>query len=51
MYPDWRGYPIAGFSPVRVANTYMGIFGRLRLGLSKERDEIATEESIFACRK
>jgi hypothetical protein len=48
LYPDWRGYLIAGFSLVWVANTYMGIFGRLRLDLRKERDEITAEESIFA---
>ena len=48
LYPDWRGYLIAGFSLVWVANTYMGIFGRLRLDLRKERDDITAEESIFA---
>ena len=48
LYPDWRGYLIAGFSLVWVANIYMGIFGRLRLDLRKERDDITAEESIFA---
>jgi hypothetical protein len=48
LYPDWRGYLIAGFSLVWVANIYMGIFGRLRLDLRKQRDEITAEESIFA---
>jgi hypothetical protein len=48
LYPDWRGYLIAGFSLVWVANIYMAIFGRLRLDLRKERDEITAEESIFA---
>jgi hypothetical protein len=48
LYPDWRGYLIAGFSLVWVANIYMAIFGRLRLNLRKERDEITAEESIFA---
>src|ERR1700677_4707326 len=32
-YPDWRGYLIAGFSLVWVANVYMGIFGKIRLDL------------------
>ena len=41
LYQDWRGYLIAGFSLVWVANIYMGIFGRLRLDLRKERDDIA----------
>jgi hypothetical protein len=48
LYPDWRGYLIAGFSLVWVANIYMAIFGRLRLDLRKERAEITAEESIFA---
>jgi len=48
LYPDWRGYLIAGFSLVWVANIYMAIFGRLRLDLRRERDEITAEESIFA---
>jgi len=48
LYPDWRGYLIAGFSLVWVANIYMAIFGRLRLDLRREREEITAEESIFA---
>jgi hypothetical protein len=45
LFPDWRGYLIAGFSLVWVANVYMGLFGRIRLDLRKERAEIATEEA------
>lgn len=48
LYPDWRGYLIAEFSLVWLANVYMAIFGRLRLDLRRERDEITAEESIFA---
>jgi hypothetical protein len=48
LFPDWRGYLIAGFSLVWVANIYMAIFGRLRLDLRKERAEITAEESICA---
>jgi hypothetical protein len=40
LYPDWRGYLISGFSLVWVANLYMGIFGRLRLEIKRERVEI-----------
>jgi len=40
LYPDWRGYLIAGFSLVWVANLYMSIFGRLRLEIKLERVEI-----------
>jgi hypothetical protein len=45
LFPDWRGYLIAGFSLVWVANVYMGIFGRIRLDLRRERAEIKTEEA------
>jgi hypothetical protein len=44
LYPDWRGYVIAEFTLVWIANVYMGIFGRLRLDLKKERLEISSEE-------
>ena len=40
LYSDWRGYLIAGFSLVWVANIYMSIFGRLRLEIKRERVEI-----------
>jgi len=45
LFPDWRGYLMAGFSLVWVANVYMGIFGRIRLDLRKERAEISTKEA------
>lgn len=44
LFPDWRGYVIAGFSLVWIANLYMSLFGRLRLGISHERIEIAAEQ-------
>ena len=40
MFDDWRGYVIAGFSLVWVANIYMSLFGLIRLDMKKERDEI-----------
>jgi hypothetical protein len=48
LFPDWRGYLLAGFSLVWIANAYMGLFGRIRLDLRKERDEINSEEAAFA---
>jgi hypothetical protein len=48
LYPDWRGYLIAGFSLVWVANVYMGLFGRIRLDIRKERAEITVEECDVA---
>jgi hypothetical protein len=40
LLPDWRGYILAGFSLVWVANSYMSLFGRLRLDIRHERQEI-----------
>jgi hypothetical protein len=40
-YTGWRGYLVAGFSLVWVANMYMSLFGRLRLEIHHERLEIA----------
>jgi hypothetical protein len=47
LFSDWRGYLIAGFSLVWVANVYMGIFGRIRLDLRKERVEITAKEAAL----
>jgi hypothetical protein len=47
LFPDWRGYLIAEFALVWVANFYMAIFGRLRLDLRKQRAEIAAEEGAL----
>jgi hypothetical protein len=45
---SWRGYLIAGFSLVWVANFYMAIFGRLRLEIKSQKLEIAQEEKDVA---
>ncbi len=39
LYNDWRGYIIAGFAIVWVANQYMSIHATLRTTLKKERAE------------
>jgi hypothetical protein len=44
LYPDWRGYLIALFALVWIANQYMGIFNRLRLDIKQEKIEIAAQE-------
>lgn len=46
VYDDWRGYVIGGFSLVWVANHYMSLFGRLRLGIKSERVDITLKESV-----
>lgn len=45
IYPGWRGYLIAWFALVWVANVYMSLFGRLRLEIKAERVEIEKEET------
>jgi hypothetical protein len=44
LLEDWRGYVIAGFSLVWVANLYMSIFGRMRIDIKKEKTEIKVLE-------
>ena len=40
LLPGWRGFLIAWFALVWVANLYMSLFGRLRLDIKRERVEI-----------
>lgn len=44
ILPDWRGYLIGLFALVWVANVYMSIFGRLRLGIKRERVEVSARQ-------
>jgi hypothetical protein len=41
---DWRGYLIAGFALVFVANVYMSLFALIRIDLKKVRIETEIEE-------
>jgi hypothetical protein len=45
LMDDWRGYLIAGFSLVWVANIYMSLFGLVRQDIVKEKTEIKFIES------
>jgi hypothetical protein len=44
LLDDWRGYVIAGFALVWVANVYMSLFGLVRLGMKKDRTQIKKME-------
>lgn len=44
LLDDWRGYIIAFFALVWVANIYMNIYARVRLDIKKERVEIEAQE-------
>ena len=47
LLEDWRGYLIAGFALVWIANVYMSLFGFLRQKKKKEKTEIEIlEEKI-----
>jgi hypothetical protein len=47
LYDDWRGYLVAFFALVWVANVYMSAFGRLRLEIKHERVEIEAVEAAI----
>ncbi|MGC4101959.1 hypothetical protein [Ferruginibacter sp.] len=44
LFADWRGYIIAGFSIVWIANVYMALFSLLRFGIKKEKIDISAKE-------
>ncbi|WP_432671246.1 hypothetical protein [Flavobacterium sp. SM2513] len=49
LFDDWRGYLIAFFALVWVANVYMSLFGFIRVGMKREKmtadiEEIKLEE-------
>lgn len=47
IFDDWRGYVIAGFSLVWIANVYMSGFGRLRIDIKIEKlDANLKEEEL-----
>ena len=45
LYADWRGYLIAWFSLVWVANIYMSLFARLRVEIKVEKLEAEKAEA------
>jgi hypothetical protein len=46
LYEDWRGYLLALFALVWVANQYMSLYNRLRLDIKSERIETKIKEKI-----
>jgi hypothetical protein len=45
LYNDWRGFLVAGFSLVWVANLYMSIFYLLRTDIKKEKVTIEEKQN------
>ena len=46
VFDDWRGDVVAGFALVWIANHYMGLYGRLRLGIKSERLDVSIKEDL-----
>ena len=44
LFTGWRGYLIAGFSLVWIANVYMTAYARVRTTIKKDKTEIELEE-------
>jgi hypothetical protein len=44
LYNDWRGYLVALFALVWIANIYMSLFGLIRVGMKKEGIEAKIAE-------
>lgn len=44
LLPGWKGYLVAFFSLVWIANQYMSIYNRLRLDIKHEQVEIKADE-------
>ncbi len=47
LYAGWRGYVIAWFALVWIANVYMSAFNRLRLDIKHENVSIAVEQTAL----
>jgi len=45
LYDDWRGYLVSLFSLVFVSNFYLGAFGKVKLGVTRDRVEIKAIEN------
>ena len=45
--PDWRGYILAGFALVWIANVYMSLYNIIRIDLKKGKAIAAKEEKIL----
>src|SRR4051794_17373765 len=51
LYDDWRGYLIAFFALVFVANAYLNLYSRLRVDITSEKKEIEMKEAHTEAKK
>ena len=47
LFDDWRGYVMALFSLVWIANQYMSLYNRLRIDIRAERNEAILKEKAL----
>lgn len=47
LYTSWRGYIVAWFGMVWIANMYMSLYNRLRLDIKHENVSIAVEQEAL----
>ena len=47
LYTGWRGYVVAWFAGVWIANFYMSLYNRLRLEIKHENVAIAVEQAVL----
>ena len=51
LFDDWRGYLVALFALVWIANQYMSIYNRLRLDIKTEQLEGEIKEEVVAANR
>ena len=51
LFDDWRGYLVAVFAVVWIANQYMSIYNRLRLDIKSEKLEAAIKEEVVSTKR
>jgi hypothetical protein len=51
LFDDWRGYLIAGFALVWIANLYMSLHAFIRIDIKKERTITMKEEQQISSKK
>ena len=51
LFADWRGYLLAFFALVWIANQYLSVYSRLRLDIKTERLEGEIKEEVAEAAK
>jgi hypothetical protein len=51
LFDDWRGYLVALFALVWIANQYMSIYNRLRLDIKSEKLETEIKEEVVSANR